>query len=85
MSKISEEEQRQNDLKAVVSTPEGKRFIASILADCGIYRSSFTGNSQTFFNEGQRAAGLRLIHRIEELEGNQYLEFINATYKKETQ
>ena len=34
------------------------------LAFCGVYRTSMTGSSQTFFNEGQRNVGLMLQDQV---------------------
>ena len=55
------------DFKQVVSTKEGRRFIWRLLEEAGVYRSSFTGTSQTFFLEGQRNMGLLLIREIHEI------------------
>lgn len=50
------------DIRKVLSTPEGRRFVWRIMSTCGIFRSSMTGTSQTFFNEGQREIGLFLLN-----------------------
>lgn len=52
-------EQERSDLVAVMSTESGRRFMWGFLAATGMYNSSFTGNSTTFFNEGQRNIGLK--------------------------
>lgn len=60
----------QEDLRAVMRTVEGRRFIRAQLARCGVWRTSFTGNSETFFREGQRNIGLMLLddlHSSDEL------------------
>jgi hypothetical protein len=50
------------DLGSVMGTPEGRRLMWRLIDDtCGVYASSFTGNSQTFFNEGRRSIGLFLL------------------------
>lgn len=54
------------DMKLIMSTKEGRRFVWEILEFCGVYRSSFTGNSETFFKEGQRNVGLMLLGKIHE-------------------
>lgn len=59
-------EQEVNDLKNVMSDKSGRRFVWSLLEKTGLYRSSMTGNSQTFFLEGQRNIGLMLIAQINE-------------------
>ncbi len=55
-----------NDLRSVMKNKGGRRFICKLLDDTGIFKLSFTGNSQTFFNEGQRNIGLMLTHRLQE-------------------
>lgn len=48
------------DFKAVLTTPEGRRFFYWLKDRCGENNTSFTGNSTTFFNEGQRNIALIL-------------------------
>jgi len=55
---------RRTDLRKILSWPEGRRFIWRYLEICGVFTLSFTGNSQTFFNEGQRNIGLKLLAEI---------------------
>lgn len=47
-----------NDWKWLMSTARGRRLAYRLLERTGIYRTSMTGNSYTFFNEGQRNIGL---------------------------
>lgn len=49
------------DLRAVLDTPEGVRVVRRILAATGLFRSSYTGNSDTTFWEGHRNLGLWLF------------------------
>lgn len=57
------QEQRLADLKAVLSTPEGRRFVWRQLA--GVYRLSFTPDPYvTAFNEGVKSPGLHLTAEI---------------------
>ena len=53
-----------NDIKWLMSSKQGRRIAWRLLERAGVYRSSFTGNSETFFREGQRDQGLRLIADI---------------------
>lgn len=54
-----------NDFKTVASSPAGRRFLRSLLGECGIYHTTFTGDALTSaFTEGKRAIGLRLIERF---------------------
>lgn len=40
----------------------GKRVLSDLLESCGVFETSFTGNSRTFYNEGKREIGIILLH-----------------------
>jgi len=58
------EKQARDDLIAVMSTDQGRRVVRRIIEHCGVYKTSMTGNSYTFFNEGKRDVGLFLTAKI---------------------
>jgi hypothetical protein len=58
--------QRVEDLKSVMSLPHGRRFVWSILETTGLFRTSFTGNAATYFNEGMRNVGLKVVGDLSE-------------------
>jgi len=77
-------EQDNEDLRNVLLSPGGRRFIWKLLEECGVYKISFTGNSHTFFNEGKRQIGLRLIEDIFNAAPNAYTEMrMEAASRKE--
>ena len=51
-------------LRATMANADGRTTIYLILRSTGWDQLSFTGNSQTFFNEGSRAVGVALRHRL---------------------
>lgn len=57
---VQREAKRLNGLRRVMNDPESRLWLWDLLSFCGINRTSFTGNSTTFFNEGQRNVGLRV-------------------------
>lgn len=59
-------EQELLDIKLLMSTKEGRRICWRLLSITGVYRTSFTGNSETYFREGQRNVGLIIINDIQE-------------------
>jgi hypothetical protein len=69
-----EREQRQRlernellaDMRAVLSTPAGKRLFCDILVLCDWRRSCFTGNSKTHYFEGRQDVGKVIWAIIEE-------------------
>lgn len=72
--KLADNEERTEieDLKWVMSNKRGRRFVWRLMERTGLYRTSFTGNSTTFFNEGQRNIGLFLVSEIHEACPDQY-------------
>lgn len=66
-------EQATNDLRAVMGTPEGRRFVWGLLGECGLYRSSYHPSALIHFNEGQRSIGLALLARLNDHCPDQYL------------
>jgi len=58
------ENRRLAAFKTVMASREGRRYVWWLLEQTGVFRSSFTGNSTTFFNEGQRNVGLMLVADI---------------------
>ena len=59
--------QRHNAFRSVMATAEGRRWIWWLLERCGVFRTSFTGDNATFFNEGTRNVGLMVIADINAL------------------
>ncbi len=58
---IENEQQRRQreDFSWLMSERAGRRLVWRLLAEAGVFRSSFVGNAEgTFFAEGRRAVGL---------------------------
>lgn len=51
-------------LAHTLSTMEGRAWVYKVLDACGVFRTSFTGNSETFMREGQRNVGLLIMADI---------------------
>lgn len=58
--------QEIEDVKSLLDTPLGRRFYWRYLGNCGVFETSFTGSSATFYKEGKRAIGLMLMADINE-------------------
>lgn len=53
------------DMRWLMSTVQGRRVVWRLLERAGIYRTSFSANTnETFFNEGARNVGLFLVAEI---------------------
>lgn len=58
---------RNRDIEAlnhVLSTELGRWFFCRLLDRTDILKQSFTGNSETFFNEGKRKVGLAYMNML---------------------
>jgi hypothetical protein len=74
MSELSKEDkQYEKDFMRLMDEKWGRRLMWQWLSDCGVFRNSFTGNSQTFFNEGQRNVGLKMLNEINSLCPDKYM------------
>jgi hypothetical protein len=66
-------DQDNADLISVMETHSGRRFVWRILESAGLYKLSYTGNSETFFNEGQRNIGLKLLSDLLKVAPEEYV------------
>lgn len=60
----NDRDQELEDVRFLVSVPAGKRFLRRLFTEGRILRTTFTGNSQGFFLEGQRNLALRFLSDI---------------------
>ncbi len=60
----------------LMSSKRGRALMRDMLTFCGGYRSSFTGNSETYFREGARNVGLYFLSQVQEHAPEHYLEMI---------
>lgn len=71
-------EREQNDLRWVMGSKQGRRFIWRRLSRAGVYQPSFNTDSAVMaFNEGNRNAGLELLNEIMETCPERYTEMLN--------
>jgi len=63
-----------DDVKWLMSSPRGRRIVWRLLSMAGVFRSSFTGNSETFFREGRRDIGLRVLEWVSAHAPDRYQE-----------
>lgn len=76
-------QQEERDFVDIMKTPHGRRFIHGLIGFCGVFKSSYTGNSATFYNEGQRNVGLMIMSKINEHCPELYVTMINEHRQNE--
>lgn len=87
MAKTKDRDEVQHNLlcsnmRDVTKTRAGKEVIWAILAMCGLYSESFTGNSQTFYMEGKRAVGLEILQLMEDTDKTLYARMLLESSKE---
>ena len=56
--------QELEDLRSILKTPGGRRFVWRLLEDAGVLKDAFTGNSNTYYILGKQAFGKFLLADI---------------------
>ena len=75
--------QEREDVASILGTQAGRRFFFRYLIICGVFKTSFTGNSETFFKEGQRNVGLMLLEDINSVAPESYAVMMKESREKE--
>ena len=74
------EREAENRLAAglayVLAERPGRDLLWWLLGETGVYAGSYTGDNRTFFNEGRRDVGLRLLDRLLAADPETYLTMI---------
>ena len=79
VKKASEKDKRKSeresaDFKWVLSTRQGRRVVLKYLEECGVFKlSAEHSGSWTYFNEGKRNIGLKLMADITASDPEAYL------------
>lgn len=77
-------EKKLNDLRWVLSTPQGRRFLWGLMADCRVFNDRFYSDErQSEYMKGRRIIGQDLFHDILEAEPNSYLKMQQEQDAKE--
>lgn len=79
-----QDEVENNDLRHVMGTRQGRRFVYKIMMRyCGFITSSYDASgSRVYFNEGQRSIGLRLFTDIDVACPERFIEMITESKQK---
>lgn len=67
------------DVQYILSTRQGRRFYWRLLSFCNVFSLSFRGNahtSHTFFNEGIRNVGIKLLNEMNEADPDAYSKMV---------
>ena len=79
----SREEVEAEDLRAVLRTPVGRRFLYRVLERTGFFRSSFKTSAEMAFLEGERNVGLWLHSEIGQVDPRAFLQMLGEKIENE--
>lgn len=71
-----ERETQQEDIRWLMGQTQGRRIMSRLLDVTGVFRSSFTGNSETFFREGARNVGLTFLNDAQALAPGDFITML---------
>lgn len=61
--------QQANDLREVLSSQAGRRFVFRLLEHCSVFSSINTGSSQIYANAGRQDVGHFIMAIVEQVDG----------------
>ncbi|MFV8851556.1 hypothetical protein [Serratia fonticola] len=65
MTKEQLQQRHADDVKQVMSTEQGRRFVWGLLSQAGVFQTTFSVDTNTaMFREGNRNAGLALFNDV---------------------
>lgn len=74
----------EDALLSVMATKKGRWMMMRLFDRCKLFQTTFTGNSQTFYNEGVRSVGLAYLTQIKSTKrGMDLYHKAEAEYLKE--
>ncbi len=84
-AKLTEYQQDRltESLRVLLDSPHGKEFLWWLLGQTHVFQSSFTGNSATYFLEGERSIGLKVYNQLMLAEPSALQELIDYRRKRE--
>jgi hypothetical protein len=71
-----------SDMKQVLSTVEGRRFIWELLSFCRIFESSYNGQFGTIYNEGHRNVGLKILADVNDADPGAYTKMLTESRRR---
>lgn len=74
------------DLRAVMSSPQGRRFVWRLLDAAGVFSASYTADpNSTAYAEGRRAMGLWLMREAQTVARDPYVAMVREALELQLQ
>lgn len=80
MTPTEKRERDEADLREVMSTPGGRRFVHRLIAQAGLYSPSYAESpTATAFNEGRRSIAIALMDEAKRVSSELYKRGLRET------
>lgn len=77
-----EADQLRRDITELMQLDAFRRYAGHLIAFCGDDRTSFTGNSTTYFNEGARNVALKIKADLVDYALEAYIDMVASNLRK---
>lgn len=78
----SARERELNEMRAVLSTPEGRRFLWRLLGRCKTFSSIYESSARIHYNSGQQDIGFQLLQEIDAADPEMFFKMRNENLNK---
>lgn len=76
----------ENALRYIFAHRDGRRFYWDLMCECGIFtQSADNSGSWTYFNEGKRVIGLKMLMDLNNLDPQVYMTMVNEQKGEENE
>lgn len=82
MKERSARERELNDMRVVLSTVEGRRWLWRLLGKCKTFESIYESSARIHYNSGQQDIGFRIIQEIDVADPEMFFKMRNENLNK---
>ena len=85
MADTKERDKWLNDVRWVISTPQGRRFYWGLMAQCKAFKEEFIAESnRCYFEKGKKKIGLDMFYDLLEAEPKAYMQMVQENDAQKT-
>lgn len=76
------QESHAEDLRKIMATPGGRRWIGKLIDSCGILQGGFVGSSEVYYRQGRRDVGLQIMQELQAFCPDEYIQMLQEARAK---
>lgn len=75
-------ETHAEDLRGIMRTESGRRWIGKLIDSCGILQGGFVGSSEVYYRQGKRDVGLAVMQELQAFCPDEYIKMLQEARAK---